>query len=164
MINDLMKDAGHKMDQAVVHTTQEFGGIRTGRANPGLLSRITVDYYGTQTQLQQIAGFSVPEAKSRVSWRDENALWVGTNFGPGSLTDSGYPRVVKLWKRGTSLADAELAFEGDPEDVSVSIGHDSTPGFERDYRYRADRQRAAGSKHRIGKQRKYAGIKAGLRR
>ena len=38
-------------------------GIRTGRANPGLLNRITVDYYGTQTQLQQIAGFSVPEAR-----------------------------------------------------------------------------------------------------
>ena len=63
MINDLLKEADHKMDQAVVHTTQEFGGIRTGRANPGLLSRITVDYYGTQTPLQQIAGFTVPEAR-----------------------------------------------------------------------------------------------------
>lgn len=63
MINDLLNDAEHKMDQAVVHTTQEFGGIRTGRANPGLLSRITVDYYGTSTPLQQIAGFSVPEAR-----------------------------------------------------------------------------------------------------
>ena len=63
MINDLMKDADHKMDQAVVHTMQEFGGIRTGRANPGLLSRITVDYYGSQTPLQQIAGFTVPEAR-----------------------------------------------------------------------------------------------------
>ena len=63
MINDLLKDADHKMDQAVVHTRQEFGGIRSGRANPGLLSRITVDYYGTQTPLQQIAGFTVPEAR-----------------------------------------------------------------------------------------------------
>lgn len=63
MINDLLQDADHKMDQAVIHTTQEFGGIRTGRANPGLLSRINVDYYGTRTALQQIAGFSVPEAR-----------------------------------------------------------------------------------------------------
>ena len=63
MINDLLKEADHKMDQAVAHTMQEFGGIRTGRANPGLLSRITVDYYGTQTPLQQIAGFTVPEAR-----------------------------------------------------------------------------------------------------
>ncbi len=63
MINDLLKEADLKMDQAVVHTTQEFGGIRTGRANPGLLNRITVDYYGTQTPLQQIASFTVPEAR-----------------------------------------------------------------------------------------------------
>ena len=63
MINELLTDADHKMDQAVVHTMQEFGGIRTGRANPGLLSRINVDYYGTQTPLQQIAGFTVPEAR-----------------------------------------------------------------------------------------------------
>ena len=63
MIDDVLKDADHKMDQTVAHTTQEFGGIRTGRANPGLLNRITVDYYGTQTHLQQIAGFSVPEAR-----------------------------------------------------------------------------------------------------
>ena len=63
MINEVLEDAERKMDQAVVHTIQEFGGIRTGRANPGLLNRITVDYYGTQTPLQQIAGFSVPEAR-----------------------------------------------------------------------------------------------------
>jgi ribosome recycling factor len=63
VINELLKDADHKMDQAVAHTIQEFGRIRTGRANPGLLSRITVDYYGTQTPLQQIAGFTVPEAR-----------------------------------------------------------------------------------------------------
>ncbi len=63
MINELLEDADHKMDQAVVHTIQEFGRVRTGRANPGLLSRITVDYYGTQTPLQQIAGFTVPEAR-----------------------------------------------------------------------------------------------------
>jgi ribosome recycling factor len=63
VIKDLLAEAEHKMDQAVVHTSQEFGGIRTGRANPGLLNRISVDYYGTQTPLQQIAGFSVPEAR-----------------------------------------------------------------------------------------------------
>lgn len=63
MINELLKEAQDKMDQAVVHTISEFGGIRTGRANPGLLSRITVEYYGTQTPLQQLASFTVPEAR-----------------------------------------------------------------------------------------------------
>jgi prolyl oligopeptidase len=67
-------------------------------------------------------GFSLPEAKSRVSWRDENTLWVGTDFGPGSLTTSGYPRIVKLWKRGTPLSEARTVYEGKTSDMSVG-GH-----------------------------------------
>jgi len=63
VIDALLKETDHKMDQAVAHANQEFGTIRTGRANPNLLNRIMVDYYGTETQLQQIAGFSVPEAR-----------------------------------------------------------------------------------------------------
>lgn len=63
MIKDVLTDASNKMDGAVNHTAQEFATVRTGRANPGLLSRVTVDYYGTPTPLQQIAGFSVPEAR-----------------------------------------------------------------------------------------------------
>ncbi|MEN8041446.1 MAG: ribosome recycling factor [Actinomycetota bacterium] len=66
MINELLSEANTKMDQAVAHTVQEFGGIRTGRANPGLLSRVTVDYYGTETPLQQLASFTVPEARMLV--------------------------------------------------------------------------------------------------
>lgn len=63
MINELLDDAGSKMDGALEHAAHEFATVRTGRANPGLLHRITVDYYGTQTPLHQIAGFSVPEAR-----------------------------------------------------------------------------------------------------
>jgi ribosome recycling factor len=63
VIKDLLAEAESKMAQAVEHTAGEFGTVRTGRANPGLLHRITVDYYGTQTPLQQIAGFSVPDAR-----------------------------------------------------------------------------------------------------
>ncbi len=63
MIDELLAEAQGKMDQAIAHTVDEFGTVRTGRANPGLLHRVTVDYYGTETPLQQIAGFSVPEAR-----------------------------------------------------------------------------------------------------
>lgn len=63
MIDELLAEAKSKMDQAIAHTVDEFSTVRTGRANPGLLHRITVDYYGTQTPLQQIAGFAVPEAR-----------------------------------------------------------------------------------------------------
>ena len=65
-------------------------------------------------------GFSLPIAKSRVAWRDADTLFVGTDFGPGSLTSSGYPRIVKLWKRGTPLSDARTLFETKPEAVGVS--------------------------------------------
>lgn len=65
-------------------------------------------------------GFSLPEAKSTVSWRDRNSLYVATDFGPGSMTKSGYPRIVKEWKRGTKLADAKLVYEGKEDDMAVS--------------------------------------------
>ena len=64
-------------------------------------------------------GFYVPEAKSRVSWRDEDTVWLGTDFGEGSLTTSGYPRIIKLWTRGTDMDTAVTVFEGEPEDMSV---------------------------------------------
>ena len=76
--------------------------------------------FDTKTKGFVDGGFSLPEAKSSVSWRDENTLWVGTDFGAGSLTTSGYPRIVKLWKRGTPLADAKTLFEGKTEDVASS--------------------------------------------
>ena len=66
MIDALLEESDHKMDQAVTHTVQEFGSVRTGRANPGILNRITVNYYGTPTPLQQLAGFSVPDARMLV--------------------------------------------------------------------------------------------------
>ncbi|MCM4080436.1 prolyl oligopeptidase family serine peptidase [Paractinoplanes hotanensis] len=78
-------------------------------------------------------GFVVPEAKTYVGWIDADHIFVGTDFGPGSLTSSGYPRVAKRWRRGTPLAAAELVFEGHADDVSVLVSHDPTPGFERDF-------------------------------
>ena len=72
------------------------------------------------------AGFTLPEAKSRVVWRNRDSIYVGTDFGPGSLTSSGYPRIVKEWKRGTPIGAAKTVFEGKAEDVSVaaSVAHD----------------------------------------
>jgi prolyl oligopeptidase len=77
-------------------------------------------------------GFGLPAAKSRVGWIDEDRIYVGTDFGPGSLTSSGYPRLIKEWRRGTPLAHAPVVFEGQADDVSVFARHDPTPGFSRD--------------------------------
>ena len=82
-------------------------------------------------------GFYLPEAKSSVSWRDRDSLWIGTDFGPGTLTESGYPRQARLWNRGTPLESAELVRESSPSDVWFGVMHDSTPGFERDFAMRA---------------------------
>ncbi|NKQ52963.1 S9 family peptidase [Amycolatopsis sp. K13G38] len=78
-------------------------------------------------------GFQLPEAKSRVGWIDEDLIYVGTDFGAGSLTASGYPRVIKEWRRGTPLAEATTVYEAKPDDVSAFAYHLSTPGFERDF-------------------------------
>jgi prolyl oligopeptidase len=82
-------------------------------------------------------GFSLPEAKSHVGWIDEDRIYVGTDFGDGSLTSSGYPRIAKEWHRGTPLAEATMVFEGKPDDVSAGAYHDPTEGFERDFVYRS---------------------------
>ncbi|MDK1019840.1 MAG: ribosome recycling factor [Actinomycetota bacterium] len=66
MISSLLSDASAKMDHAVEHTVTDFSGVRTGRANAGILIRVVVDYYGVKTPLQQLAGFSVPDARMLV--------------------------------------------------------------------------------------------------
>ncbi|MBK9266261.1 MAG: S9 family peptidase [Polyangiaceae bacterium] len=62
-------------------------------------------------------GFILPEAKSAIHWKDIDTVYVGTDFGPGSMTDSGYPRIVKEWKRGTKLSEAKTLFEAQKTDM-----------------------------------------------
>ena len=76
-------------------------------------------------------GFVLPEAKSDIDWIDIDSVYVGTDFGPGSMTDSGYPRIIKRWQRGTPLLEAVTVFEGEQADVSVRASVDTTPGHER---------------------------------
>jgi prolyl oligopeptidase len=73
-------------------------------------------------------GFFLPEAKSSVAWRGPDAILVTTDFGPGTLTESGYPRIAKLWRRGTPLDQAHVLFEGDSIDVGVWAATIETPG------------------------------------
>jgi prolyl oligopeptidase len=82
-------------------------------------------------------GFALPEAKSQVAWIDDDHIYVATDFGPGSMTTSSYPRIVKEWKRGTPLASAQTVYEGKENDMSISAYRDRTPGFERDFVQRA---------------------------
>jgi prolyl oligopeptidase len=78
-------------------------------------------------------GFELPEAKSQIGWAEPDTVLVGTDFGADSMTESGYPRIVKRWRRGTPLSDAETIFEGSRTDVSAGGNADRTPGFERTF-------------------------------
>ncbi|MCC3298330.1 prolyl oligopeptidase family serine peptidase [Arthrobacter caoxuetaonis] len=77
-------------------------------------------------------GFDLPVAKTQVSWAGPDALYVATDFGPGSMTASSYPRTVRTVHRGQPLADAGLYFEVPEDHMMGYVHHDQTPGFERD--------------------------------
>ncbi len=77
MIEDILDDAKLRMDQAVERVSSDFSTVRTGRANPQILNRITVEYYGSPTPLQQLATMSVPEPR----------LLVVQPFDKGSIND-----------------------------------------------------------------------------
>ncbi len=66
MIDDTLLEAMEKMARAVEHTQGQFGSVRTGRAAPALVEKLLVEYYGSEVPLQQLAGFSVPEARMLV--------------------------------------------------------------------------------------------------
>lgn len=66
-------------------------------------------------------GFMLPEAKSSVAWRNRDVLYVATDFGPGTLTKSGWPRILKEWTRGTPLTAARTVMEGEKSDVGMDI-------------------------------------------
>ncbi|MCG6949081.1 MAG: prolyl oligopeptidase family serine peptidase [Acidobacteria bacterium] len=72
-------------------------------------------------------GFTLPEAKHRIGWKDENTLWVATDFGEGSLNKSGYPRIAKEWKRDTPLEEATTVFESSVDDVFAIASSNHTP-------------------------------------
>jgi len=64
-------------------------------------------------------GFRLDESKSSITWRDRDSVFVGPAFSEDQVTDSGYPRTVRVWQRGTDLAKAETVFEGEKSDVGV---------------------------------------------
>ncbi len=84
-----------------------------------------------QTKTFVEGGFERAEAKGSLRWIDRDSVFVFTDFGDGSLTSSGYPRIVKIWHRGTPLDQASVVYEGLASDMAISGTHDDSPGFER---------------------------------
>ncbi|BAK66325.1 putative prolyl endopeptidase [Sphingobium sp. SYK-6] len=90
--------------------------------SPGGTDADVVREWDMETRSFVKNGFTLPEAKSNIAWVDADTLLVGTDYGAGSMTDSGYARIVKEWKRGTPLSAARTVLEGQKQDVSMSAG------------------------------------------
>ncbi len=74
-------------------------------------------------------GFLIPEGKNGATWLDENTFLVARVEGEGTATRSGYPRIVRQWKRGTPWNTAKTVLEGDEKDISVSASSAMTVKF-----------------------------------
>jgi prolyl oligopeptidase len=81
---------------------------------------ITLREFDLRTRSFVKDGFVVPEAKTDISWVDADTLMIATDWGPGTLTESGYPFVVKVWKRGQKLSDAREMMRGEATHVATS--------------------------------------------
>ena len=92
---------------------------------------VVVREFDMRTREFVFGGFELPEAKTQITWADENTVLLGTDFGADSLTESGYARLVKRWRRGQPLADAATVYAGERADVIVAASVDRTPGYER---------------------------------
>lgn len=87
----------------------------------GGLDASTDREFDLQTRQFVDGGFLVPEAKSNLGWLDRDTLLVATNWGEGSLTESGYPFILKAWRRGTPLSSATEIMRGEASDVSIAV-------------------------------------------
>jgi prolyl oligopeptidase len=96
------------------------------RLSRGGSDAVQVREFDMQTKTFVADGFALPEAKQSVAWVDENTVLVATDFGPGSMTTSGYARMARLWKRGTPLSTAEPIFEAEVDDMMVGVGSGRT--------------------------------------
>lgn len=82
---------------------------------------IVVREFDTATRQFVEGGFTLPEAKSDVAWHSRDAIYVATDFGAGTMTSSGYPRIVRQWRRGTPLSAATTVFEAQATDIAADV-------------------------------------------
>ena len=130
-VDDLARTDGENWVWAGADVIEPDHGLALISLSRGGSDACVVREFDMRTKSFVPGGFELPEAKSRVGWEDHDTLLVGTDFGPDSLTESGYPRIVKRWRRGQPLAEAETVFSGSRDDVIVAAGADRTPGYER---------------------------------
>ena len=103
-IEEFLADAKRRMDKSIEATHHEFNSIRTGRASPALLDRITIDYYGTQTPLKSLASIGAPEARMLTVQPFDPGSKVGTPVDSHVAPPGHYALVVLDGARTPSVA------------------------------------------------------------
>jgi ribosome recycling factor len=128
VIDDTLLEAEDKMDKAIEVAKEDFAGIRTGRASAGMFAKISVDYYGAPTPLQQLASFNTPEARTiLVSPFDKSAMPAiekairDSDLGVNPATDGNVIRVVLPALTEERRRDYVKLAKGKAEDARVSV-------------------------------------------
>ncbi len=88
---------------------------------------VVVKEFDLKTKTFVENGFQLPEAKSSIDWIDKDTVFVGTDFGPGSMTKAGYTRQTRIWKRGQPLEETKVLYEGSEDDVWIGGYSMKTP-------------------------------------
>ncbi|MCA5893239.1 ribosome recycling factor [Isoptericola sp. NEAU-Y5] len=128
MIDDTLLEAEEKMDKAIEVAKEDFAGIRTGRASAGMFSKITVDYYGAPTPLQQLASFNIPDARTvLITPFDKGSMTTiekalrESDLGVNPSNDGNAIRVVMPALTEERRRDYVKLAKGKAEDARVSL-------------------------------------------
>ncbi len=128
MIDETLLEAEDKMDKAVSVAKEDFAGIRTGRATPGMFNKITVDYYGTPTPVTQLASIAAPEAKMAViTPYDKSSLGAiekairDSDLGVNPTNDGNIIRVIFPQLTEERRKEYIKVARGKAEDAKVSV-------------------------------------------
>jgi len=128
VIDETLLEAEEKMDKAVAVAKEDFAGIRTGRANPAMFTKIVADYYGTPTPINQLASFQVPEARMAiVSPYDKSAIGAiekairDSDLGVNPTSDGQIIRITFPQLTEDRRKDYIKVAKGKAEDSKISI-------------------------------------------
>ena len=128
MIDDTLLDAEEKMEKTVEVAKEDFSAIRTGRANPAMFAKLTVEYYGSPTPLMQLASFQTPEARTvvitpydKTSMGEIEKTLRNSDLGVNPANDGNVIRVVLPVLTEERRRDYIKLARGKAEDAKVSI-------------------------------------------
>ena len=128
MIDDTLLEAEEKMDRAIEVAKEEFAGIRTGRASSGMFAKITVDYYGAPTPLQQLASFNIPDARTvLISPYDKGSMSAiekslrDSDLGVNPSNDGNAIRIIMPALTAERRRDYVRLAKGKAEEARVSV-------------------------------------------